>query len=289
MKTLVCTILFCLVISINFSQTNDEIKEIKIDLASPERVVTKPIEPGTYNIFLVNVNPKATYNYSVELKNFNINKLVTPSDWSSEETLTTAELSLGKFEIKKGQRLVISITELLEVTDPNTKKTETKKKEFKYTYNTPQRGEWRTTFGFNFIYKIKQETYFSDNNDDNTFTIREARNRDKMDYHPTLMFTWLSSNYLDKKMNWQFGLSGGLGYDLDQSLSVFTGPSFIYNENITLTVGIAFHNQKRLLSQYNPGDEINDNLTFAQLHKDYLRVNPFISLSFRLDKNPFGG
>jgi hypothetical protein len=133
----------------------------------------------------------------------------------------------------------------------------------------------------------KQDTYFSKDNNDDTYTISEGSNRKKFEYYPTLMFTWLPNKYFKKNKNFHLGLSGGIGYDFDTSLSVFIGPSIVYNENITISIGGAFHNQDRLLSQYSDGQIIAENLTFDQLHEAYIRFNPYVSISFRLDNNPF--
>jgi len=278
-----------LVLLITLISLNAIFAQQDIDVTSQVKNIEIPIDPGSYIFNIVNANKDATYSYKVEKKNLEIEKIETPSDFGVSLAVgVPITIPIGKFTVEKGQQLKIIVKESVEIVNPKTKKKEIKTTTFEYIYNTPKRGEWRTTFGFNFIYKIKQNTYFSNANDDGSYTITEGSNKDKLDFHPTLMFTWLSNKHLDKKDNWHFGLSGGLGYDFDESLSVFAGPSFIYNENITLTFGIAFHNQKRLSSNYSKGDIINENLTFDQLHTDYIRVNPFISLSFRLDRNPFG-
>ncbi|GAB1857299.1 hypothetical protein MHTCC0001_21350 [Flavobacteriaceae bacterium MHTCC 0001] len=118
---------------------------------------------------------------------------------------------------------------------------------------------------------------------DSVYTVTKGASQNKFDFHPTVMFAWLPNNSND----FNFGITGGLGYDLEKSLSVFLGGSVVYNQNITLSAGFAFHNQKLLNSKYKDGDVIKENLSFDQLHSDYIRFNPFISIAFRLDKSPF--
>ncbi len=113
--------------------------------------------------------------------------------------------------------------------------------------------------------------------------VTKSNNEKEWEYYPSIMFTWLNNG----STNFKFGFSGGFGYNLDNSISVFTGGSIIYNHNITITAGLAFHNQKELSSKYKEEDVITENLDFDQLHTDFIAINPFISISLRLDRNPF--
>lgn len=271
MKTLFSTLILTFYIASAFSQ------EIEIDVSSPLKKITKTIPQNEYIFSLINVDEKFQYHISATSEDIEFDKLTTPEEFN---TRSNGKKIIGTFILEKQQQLTISVDILKKNTDSIIDN-------YTYIYKTKSRGKWQTTFGFNFIYKTKQDTYYS-KSDDPTYAITKANNRDKFDFHPTVMFTWHSNKYLDKKNeNWKFGVSGGIGYDFDESLSVFLGPSFIYNQNITLTFGGAFHKQKRLTSNYSEGDIINENLTFDQLHTDYIRINPFVSISFRLDKYPF--
>jgi hypothetical protein len=275
---LVVTFFLLAITSICLSQTTI----YKVDVSNDVNSATITIKEGTASFQMVKFDTSLIYEIEFKLEDFEISVLEVPSNFPAIAIANNEKMIYENLDISKGQQVFIKIKIYSKGTPPKLQK------EINYIYKTKPRGEWRTTFGFNFIYKIKQDTYYSDMNEGGTYTIAEGSNRDKLDFHPTLMFTWLSNKHLDKNDDWHVGLSGGLGYNFNESLSVFAGPSFIYNENITLTLGIAFHNQKRLSSNYSSGDIINENLNFDQLHTDYIRVNPFISLSFRLDKNPFG-
>jgi len=246
------------------------------------------IEPGEYTFHMSHVDVEKEYEISAIKQNIEINKLETPEGFKKEKlTGSNVTREIKKFKLTKGEKLTITI-DVFDITTAAGIRTRSKIKTFTYIYKTKPRGEWRTTFGFNFIYLTNQDTYFSKQNENATYTITEGANRKKFDYHPTLMFTWLPSKFSAKETDVKFALSGGLGYDLESSLSIFFGPSIIYNENITLTFGAAFHNQKRLMSKYSNEQMITDELDFEQLHDDYIRFNPFVSISFRLDRNPFG-
>ena len=278
MKSICSLILLVFALQISSAQTS-------YDIDGSSNVVSQisPVSDGKITVNMINFDTKLQYEINVQKKNLSIDVLATPAGFAAMGAGATSR-PIGQNELEKNERLVVDI-KAYDISGG----TRTLKTNHVYAYETKRRGEWRTTFGFNFIYKFNQDTYFSKSNDDGTYSITEGRNRDKFDFHPTLMFTWLSNKHLDKKMNWNFGLSGGLGYDFDESLAVFVGPSFIYNENITFTCGVAFHNQNRLTSNYNEGDVISENLTFDQLHTEYIRVNPFVSISLRLDRNPFQG
>jgi hypothetical protein len=61
-----------------------------------------------------------------------------------------------------------------------------------------------------------------------------------------------------------------------------------YNQNLTLHVGLAAAKVNRLLTRYDVGEEIGEDLTAQQLQERVYRINPFISLSFNFSTNPFG-
>ncbi len=250
-----------------------------IDVSSNVMSKQVPLAAGNYTFKMTNIDTNSTYAIEVEKKDLDINQLVTPAGFAALALAAPiTDYTIGSFPLSKGEEIKITI----KATD-----TAGSIKTYIYVYQTEKRGEWRSTFGFNFVYLTNNNTYFSDPNGDNTFTINESNNKENFVYYPTLMFSWVSNNHIDKWKNWKAGFSGGIGYDFKTSLSVFAGGSLIYNENITITAGLTFHNQKRLSSNYSENDIINENLTFDQLHTDYIRVNPFVSISFRLDRNPF--
>lgn len=258
---------------------------IEIDVESSIYKKTTVKKPGKYSIVLVNFDSKKSYEININREYHEYNPL-SISKTNSTETFIPEFINIQKIidtiTLSKNQDLYIKI-EVFKTEDDNDGKVTTKKeKTYNYNYKTERKGSWQTTFGFNFIHLGKNDTYFS-KTADSIFVITEGTNQKKYDFHPTVMFTW----YPNSPKDFNFGLSGGVGYDLEKSLSVFAGGSIIYNQNITITAGLAFHNQQRLNSNYRKGDKIKDNLTFEQLHDEYIRLNPFISISFRLDKSPF--
>lgn len=276
MKLFYSILFFVYAINLSHSQT-----AYNIDVSSNIESMTVPVTDGNISIKMININPSLTYKIHIKKEDIEINLLEIPSD-IHEVSREEKDKPIGNYYLKKNEKLTIEIKAY-----SNANGNEKLENNYIYVYKTEKRGEWITTFGFNFIYLTNNNTYFSEANSDGTFSIKEGQNKEKFVYQPSLMFTWVNKNNWGKSGNWKNGLSGGIGYNFKSSLSVFVGGSVLYNENITLTLGLAIHNQKRLSSKYMEGDIINENLDFDQLHSDYIRVNPFISLSFRLDKNPF--
>lgn len=266
-----------------FSQAQK--KQIKIDVESTIYKLTTVKAPGKYLITLVNTDPKKSYEININRKFHEYDPLSIPKTDSLNknglESITEPKV-IDTISLSKNQDLSIKIDVFKTETDKDGKKETNKEKTFNYKYITERKGTWQTTFGFNFIALGNKDSYFS-KQVDSTYSITKGTNQNKIDFHPSIMFTWLPNN----SETFNLGITGGLGYDLEKSLSVFFGGSLVYNQNITLSAGFAFHNQKLLNSQYKEGDVLKENLTFDQLHKDYIRFNPFISIAFRLDKSPF--
>jgi len=89
---------------------------------------------------------------------------------------------------------------------------------------------------------------------------------------------------LEKANSW--GPTGGIGFDLDD-ISAFLGYSYYFGQNIVITGGAAFHKQLRLDSKYDVGQVVPAALNTNDINNSYYRLNPFISLTFALDNNPF--
>lgn len=99
---------------------------------------------------------------------------------------------------------------------------------------------------------------------------------------PTIMFTFLNNHKSISP-----GFTGGLGVNFEE-ISVFTGLSLGIGQNIILTGGVGIHKQMRPNSEYYLGQTIDSSVTNENLNESQYRVNPFLGISFRLDKNPFG-
>ncbi len=144
--------------------------------------------------------------------------------------------------------------------------------------------EWITTFGFSFV-NIENKTFFAKKTGVDSFAIiQDPTEKRKWDYIPTIMFTYLDNMGESPRFFW--GISGGLGFDL-KAPSVFLGLSFVYHKNLVLTTGGVMHQQKNLKGKYKVGEIVSEPLDDDQLHQKIYKPNWFVSLSFRLDKNPF--
>lgn len=260
-------------------------KKIEIDTESSIYKKTTFKKPGTYSIELVNYDSNKSYDIEINREYHQYQPLSIPKTDSKSGPIRVsyhASKVIDTITLSQNQDVSIKIDVFKTESDSTKKSTTIKEKTYNYIYKTERKGSWQTTFGFNFIHLRNNDTYFS-KTVDSTFVIAEGTNQNKYDFYPTIMFTW----YANDSDTINFGLSGGLGYDLKKSVSVFVGGSIIYNQNITITAGLAFHNQQRLNSAYQEGDLIKENLSFEQLHEDYIRLNPFLSIAFRLDKSPF--
>ena len=186
----------------------------------------------------------------------------------------------SKYEIKSLKK-----SQILKITVKRTNKAG-KELEWVRIYKTPERGKWLTSYSFNFISQAfsKERLFFAKNIGMDSFQITGETNRKWMDFVPGITFTWLPAAGF--KTDLAVGVSGGIGLDVDKPV-VFVGCSFIYNQNLSLTIGAAAHQVKDLHGKYKEGDIIRENLSPDQLMIEPYRVNPFISLSLRFDKNPF--
>ena len=119
---------------------------------------------------------------------------------------------------------------------------------------------------------------------DNEFIITKENDRKKLEFVPSIFFTYMPQNHLSRDVS--VGLSAGLGFDLDAP-TVFLGASFFFNHNIGVVIGITAHKQRFLNGEYEAGQIVMENLNDDQLHEELYTVNPFVSITFRFGKNIF--
>ncbi len=126
----------------------------KIDLNSSILVLEKNIKQGDYAIELANLNSSNAYEVLATLNDIKIAELNFPNNGNAKLsfTPTTSNQKIGEFEISKGQKLVITITEKI----PGLSKIQRK---IVRTFTTGVKGNWQTTFGFNFV-KLNNKTFF---------------------------------------------------------------------------------------------------------------------------------
>ncbi|WP_047547420.1 hypothetical protein [Psychroserpens sp. Hel_I_66] len=178
--------------------------------------------------------------------------------------------------LKRGEQLEVVIT-----------RTNEDGKTLKWTqiYSTESRGQWQVSYGFSFITQgFNKENIFYAKEMDSVYSITKTNNRKSMNFAPSIFFTWMPTKSINKP--WNIGLSGGLGFDFE-SPTVFLSPTISYNQNLRIHIGLVAHKQNVLLGQYEEGQIITENLNKDQLHEELYKLNPFISISFRFNQNPF--
>jgi hypothetical protein len=182
----------------------------------------------------------------------------------------TVRLIPDTYRLDQGEELVVTITR-----NPT----------WITIFSTGPRGEWRTSYGFNFI-PDKDEIYFSKEAGEGEFEITRKGDGEDFDFAPSVFFTWLSRKQQQRDL--AFGPVAGLGFDSDNPI-VFGGITFSYNQNIQLNLGAVVHQQKRLNGTFEPNQIIAENLGSEELESTTYGINWFFGLSFRLDSNPFAG
>jgi hypothetical protein len=206
----------------------------------------------------------SSYNCSQEDKERFKLKFNAMTSWFSHE-----------LTVEKDQKIVVTIKKL--VGDEPVTRT--------WTYETPQRGAWITSYGFNFVSRIiseEQHYFVSRIPGDTSYIISEERDPEKVSIAASIMFSWVPN----KKQKIPFSFSGGLGADTE-NLSVFAGGAFVINYNIFLNLGMAGHYKWDLLGKYDIDETVLDELEFSQLHEKVFAFNPYVGIAFRFADNPF--
>lgn len=150
-----------------------------------------------------------------------------------------------------------------------------------YKIRTKTSSNWTTTFGANAIFFSNRNVFISQKNND-THTVAEIQDRKQMDVLPVIMFTFLDNS----KGNFNVGFSGGFGTNF-QEIAIYTGLTLGIGQNVMLTGGVAVNKQVRPNSNYSVGQIIDSTITNDNLNVSEYRFNPFVGLTFRLNKNPF--
>ena len=146
----------------------------------------------------------------------------------------------------------------------------------KYTIESKSDWKWTTSFGANAAFLTSRSRFISSDN-----KVAENRDGKMMDLMPSIMFT-----FMNNQRNFSPGFTGGLGFNFEE-LSVFAGGALGIGQNIVLSAGVAVHKQNRPNTDYTVGQIIDSSVTSDNLNKMQYRVNPFVGISFRFDKNPF--
>ena len=152
-------------------------------------------------------------------------------------------------------------------------------------FETGSRGEWRTAYGFAFTIDPWNSRYYAQATAvaDSFIVTRERRTR-WMDFVPTLFYSWMPQDGLNRSVSG--GVTMGLGFDSSRPV-VLAGGQMTYNQNISISLGGAFHAQDVLNGRYQEGGVLRENLGTEQLHERRYRLSPYISISLRSLTNPF--
>ena len=166
-------------------------------------------------------------------------------------------------------------------------------------------------YGANFINSSDQQYYSKTNAGASpaTYTITAQTNRSDRQFAPSVSFMWLpSENFqcdtahffggcLGRAFAWRGetsdvfgGLNAGLGFGTNSDTSnpvAFLGYAVGWGYNLMLSAGVAMHQEKRLLGQYQPGQVVSENLTPDQLSQNVYRPSFYVGLQFRFGSNPF--
>jgi hypothetical protein len=152
-----------------------------------------------------------------------------------------------------------------------------------------QKGYWLTSFGFAFMtptFSKEYDYYCKKQQDDEGFTIASDEKQFAINFSavPSIYFTYLSSNYRHKIVN--FGFSAGLG--LKDNIAVFIAGTMNIYTNISIHLGLGIHGIDRLLPKYKEQNLIlKESLDSSQLVKSELGASIFISVSYKFASNPF--
>ena len=218
---------------------------------------------------------------------------------------TTAMIT--NISIAAGQRLIITLMRNANGTMV------TEKVIGRYVIATaPQPSQWLVFYGANFINTADQQFYSNANAGTKpaTYTITRQANRSSRQFAPSVSFMWLpAQNFACDAAHWLGGcvgraaawrgetsdifggLSAGLGFGTSNNTAnpvVFLGYGVGWGYNVLVAAGVAMHQEKRLVGQYNSGQVISENLTPDQLAQSAYRPGFFIGIAFRFGSNPFG-
>lgn len=226
-------------------------------------------KPNTYTLFYRNPN-----NYIISIKRKANMSAPLDIDKTSEnnKSQNAEEHLIGTITFQRNTEYVFTIKGM---------KSDDEEIEHVYKIKTQTDWSWTTTFGANAVFYTNHNKFVSQKTESGEYSVVNINDKKNMDLMPSVMFT-----FQNNQMNFSPGITGGLGFNL-QELAVFFGGSLGFGQNIILTGGVAVHKQNRPNTNFYEGQIIDSEITTDMLNEKQYRVNPFIGLSFRLNKNPF--
>lgn len=160
-------------------------------------------------------------------------------------------------------------------------------KVFTYEFKGDGSRRWFLNYGFVFTSKsLDPREYFLQSNGDSKFTVSKKNKLSLIDlrYTPSIFYNLYLNKNLQKNFN--HSLTGGLGFNTSTPV-VSIGYNLMFNQNIGISTGICFYNQRRLNGRYHEGQILTESLDDDQLYDSHFRPNIFFAVNFRLNEIPF--
>ncbi|MCT2562590.1 hypothetical protein [Chryseobacterium herbae] len=236
-------------------------KTITIDLSVEIDSIEMPVEKGIYKLYIPSSKLKSLVikKKAIEYEPLKMEKEKGNAEIGAENEVVT------ELVFRNNTQYILYIGVIGE------------EKIRKYILKSESDWKWTTSFGANAVFLTSRSRFTSVDN-----SVAQNRDGKMMDLMPSIMFT-----FMNNQRNFSPGFTGGLGFNFEE-LSVFAGGALGIGQNIVLSAGVAVHKQNRPNTDYTVGQTIDSSVTSDNLNKMQYRVNPFVGLSFRFDKNPFG-
>ncbi len=193
-----------------------------------------------------------------------------------EDCRKTFELS--GFVLPPGDGLRISATFLAETQESDGNGGQvTKRETLTKTYQLMRLPKGQFRFGVGTFFVLSGEDDYFTRAVDGGFEIASGSG-DSAKLNLTATATWLPNNYI-KDSQWAHGPTIGIGTDAND-VSVFLGWSLIFQRAWTITAGVAGVQESELISRYEVGQVVMEQLDADSLVKDSYQARPFIGLSW---------
>jgi hypothetical protein len=149
-------------------------------------------------------------------------------------------------------------------------------------------GEWHATYGFGApVYVNGQQRYSARQlGTANSYVIRRDSPTRWIEPVPAVFFSFMTPSGASAAAG-KVSFTAGLAADLTNP-SIFLGGSWTWHSNLQVAVGASLRQEPSLLGKYSVGDTVQTNLSFDQLTEKVYRVRPFIAVTLRFGKDPFG-
>lgn len=275
MKTKLFLAFSFIFINYSFSQT-----KININLSEKPHVnkIEEVLEKDKYELTLTGDFEAGRYLTYKKEDNITLYELLTPSVAAAlavSSVTTFAYKKIDSFKIKNRSEYKITIQVINEADN----KVE---REIIIIFKSKNNRKWVTSVGVSGAFLTNKETYRTLKQEDtDKYNVVQDGSNQLLHVIPLMQFSFIN---IEKDNS--FAPTAGIGLD-NTSVSVFIGGSYYFGQNVFITGGLALHKQKRLNNLYAEGQELDAAVDESLLNKEYYRVNPFVSLTYRLSTNIF--